>query len=159
MRRGPHFSPCGSSISEQPLLRQSVAALGQYFVGDATIGETLQRVSELATAAVPRSDLVGITMMVDGQVGTFVFTDPEVADIDRAQYETGRGPCVNAYQTGEVFVIGSTITDARWPEFCAAARAHDVLSTLSVPMVADKSMGAMNLYARAEHAFTAGDVN
>src|SRR5215203_4248277 len=134
-------------MSDQPLLSQSVAALTQYFVGDATMGETLTRVSELTTVAVPQSEFVGITMMVDGQVGTFVFTHPEVPEIDRAQYDTRRGPCVEAYTTGDVFVIDSTVTDQRWPEFCAVARQHDVLSTLSLPMILSGGpIGAMNLY-------------
>src|SRR3954454_22604444 len=147
-------------MSDEPLLSQSVAALTQYFVGDATMGETLTRVSELTTVAVPQSEFVGITMMVDGRVGTFVFTHPEVPEIDRAQYETGRGPCINAFNTGEVFIIDSTITDARWPEFCQLARDHDVLSTLSLPMMLTGGpIGAMNLYAKTEQAFGTDDVD
>jgi len=146
-------------MSDQPLLSQSVAALTQYFVGDATMGETLRRVSELAMIAVPQSELVGITMMVEGRVGTFVFTHPEVPEIDRAQYDTGRGPCIDAYYTGEVYVIESTITEQRWPEFCEVARQHHVLSTLSIPMVATGgAVGAMNLYARTEAAFGPDEV-
>src|SRR4051795_6704059 len=117
-------------MSDQPLLSQSVAALTQYFVGDATMGETLTRVSELTTVAIPQSEFVGITMMVDGRVGTFVLTHPEVPEIDRAQYETGRGPCVDAFRRGNVFGIDSTLTEQRWPEFCELARQHDVFSTL-----------------------------
>jgi len=147
-------------MSDEPLLSQSVAALTQYFVGDATMGETLTRVSELTTVAVPQAEFVGITMMVDGRVGTFVFTHPAVPEIDRAQYDTGRGPCVNAYHTGDVFVIDSTLTDQPWPEFCQVARDHGVLSTLSLPMMLTGGpIGAMNLYARTEQAFGTADVN
>jgi len=146
-------------MSDEPLLSQSVAALTQYFVGDATMGETLTRVSELTTIAVPQCELVGITMMVDGRVGTFVFTHPEVPEIDRAQYDTGRGPCIDAYNTGDVYVIESTKTEQRWPEFCEVAREHQVLSTLSMPMIATGgAIGAMNLYARTEAAFGADEV-
>ncbi|HZX54482.1 MAG TPA: GAF and ANTAR domain-containing protein [Ilumatobacteraceae bacterium] len=147
-------------MSDEPLLSQSVAALTQYFVGDATMGETLTRVSELTTVAVPQAEFVGITMMVDGRVGTFVFTHPDVPDIDRAQYDTGRGPCVDAYRTGDVFVIESTLTEQRWPEFCEVARHHGVLSTLSLPMMLTGGpIGAMNLYAKTEQAFGAPDIN
>jgi len=140
-------------------LSQSVAALTQYFVGDATMGETLTRVSELTSVAVPQSEFVGITMMVDGRVGTYVFTHPTVPEIDRAQYDSGRGPCVDAYHTGNVFTIDSTLTDERWPEFCQVAREHDILSTLSLPMVVTGGpIGAMNLYAKTERAFAPEDV-
>jgi len=144
--------------SEEPLLRQSVNALTQYFVGDATMGETLRRVSELAAEALPQAALVGITMMLEGRVGTFVFTDPDVVEIDQAQYRTGRGPCINAFETGETFTIDSTVDEHRWQEFCAVAREHQVLSTLSMPMIVNKPIGAMNLYARSERAFTSDDV-
>jgi len=146
-------------MSDQPLLSQSVAALTQYFVGDATMGETLTRVSELTTVAVPQSEFVGITMMVDGRVGTYVFTHPTVPEIDRAQYDSGRGPCVDAFHTGNVFVIDSTLTDERWPEFCQVAREHDILSTLSLPMLLTAGpIGAMNLYAKTDRAFAPADV-
>jgi len=145
-------------MSDEPLLSQSVAALTQYFVGDATMGETLTRVSQLTMVAVPHAAMVGITMMVDGEAGTFVFTHPQMPEIDRAQYGTGRGPCVEAFRTGKVFVIDSTMSDARWPEFCEVARAHAVLSTLSLPMVGTEGpIGAMNLYAEIERAFDSRD--
>jgi len=145
-------------MSDQPLLSQSVAALTQYFVGDATMGETLTRVAQLTISAVPHAAMVGITMMVDGRAGTFVFTHPEMPEIDRAQYEGGRGPCVEAFRTGKVFLIDSTLTETRWPEFCEGARAHGVLSTLSLPMSGTEGpIGAMNLYAETESAFDSED--
>lgn len=145
-------------MSDEPLLSQSVAALTQYFVGDATMGETLTRVSQLTMVAVPHAVMVGITMMVDGRAGTFVFTHPDMPEIDRAQYDTGRGPCVEAFRTGKVLVVDSTIADMRWPEFCRVAHAHGVLSTLSLPMIGtDGAIGAMNLYANTERAFDSRD--
>jgi len=89
-----------------------------------------------------------------------VFTHPEVPEIDRAQYETGRGPCVSAFETGDVFVIDSTRNEQRWPEFAAVARDHGVLSTLSLPMIINaRPVGAMNLYAMTEHAFGEADID
>jgi GAF domain-containing protein len=59
-----------------------------------------------------------------------------------------------------VFVIDSTRTEKRWPEFCEVAREHGVLSTLSLPMVLTGGpIGAMNLYAKTEHAFGTVDVD
>jgi GAF domain-containing protein len=148
------------ALSERSLLQRSVAALTQYFVGDATMQTTLDRVADLVTIAVPQAEQVGITMMVDGRVGTYVFTHPEVPEIDRAQYESGHGPCVDSYRSGEVVTIDSTVRDDRWPEFTDVARRHGVLSTLSLPMIVNhQSIGAMNLYANAEDAFGPADVD
>jgi GAF domain-containing protein len=145
-------------MSDQAALEASVAALTQYFIGDATLGETLTRVAELTTSAVPPADLVGITLMVDGEIGTYVFTHPEIPEIDRAQYEHGAGPCVDAFKTGEVFTIRSTDTEQRWPAFCKVAREHGVFSTLSLPMIVNRPIGALNLYSYTEDAFTVPDV-
>lgn len=150
----------GSHEMTNEALRDGMGALSRYFIGDAPMGETLLFVANLVKQALPQSDLVGITMIVDEKVGTFVFTDPEISEIDQAQYETGgKGPCVDSFRTGEVFVIDSMETDDRWPEFAATARAHGVLSSLSLPMnVAKTTVGAMNIYARAERAFGPEDV-
>ena len=49
--------------------------------------------------------------------------------------------------------------DDRWPDFSATALAHGVRSTLSLPMiVGDQSVGALNLYAVEEDAFSESDV-
>jgi GAF domain-containing protein len=142
-------------MSDETLLTKAVAALTQYFVGDSTLGETLTRVAELTTTAVPQAEFVGVSMMVDGRIGTYIFTHPFAPEIDRAQYDTGDGPCLDSFRTGEVVFIDSTVAETRWPEFCAVAAAHGVLSTVSLPLrtTHDRTIGAMNLYAREEHAF------
>jgi GAF domain-containing protein len=137
-------------------LGESLAALTRFFVGDGTLEETLLRVSELAVEAVPGAEMVGITMMVEGRQRTAVFNDETAPEIDQAQYDTGEGPCLQAFAEQRVFSVESTREDGPWPEFRRAAAAHGIGSTLSLPMVVDKrSVGAMNLYARRERAFSA----
>jgi GAF domain-containing protein len=136
----------------------SVAALNAYFVGGSTMGETLHRVAELAGAAVPATNFVGITMMVRGKPATTVFTDPDAPEIDQAQYDTGHGPCLDAFRTGKVCAIPSTRRDITWPEFSRACLDHGIHSTLSLPLnAADLTLGATNLYSNEADAFpTAG---
>jgi GAF domain-containing protein len=142
-------------MSEMSPIADAVAALNQYFIGDTTMGDTLTRVAQLTTTTVPQAEFVGITMTVDGRMGTYVFTHPTVPEIDSAQYETGDGPCLEAFRTGIVVPIESTATETRWPKFCRVAYENGILSTLSLPMktAPDKTIGAMNLYAREAHAF------
>ena len=144
-------------MSDQvPQFTQAVASLTRYFVGNQTLGETLHQVCELTTQAVPPAHHVGITLMVDGKLSTSVFTHPEVPDIDRAQYRTGDGPCVDAFRTGVPYLIRSTLETGRWQEFRESAAKHGVLSTLSLPLLIHDSVaiGAINMYAETEDAFT-----
>ena len=102
--------------------------------------------------------MAGVTLVRNERPTTAVFTEPEAPEIDRAQYETGRGPCVAAYRTGEILRIDDTLTDDRWPEFAAAAAAHGVRSTLSLPLnTEDSILGALNLYSRRVSAFDGND--
>ena len=133
--------------------------MSQFFVGDATLQETLQRVSDLANAAVSGSDMVGLTMLVEGRARTAVFTDIEAADIDAAQYETGIGPCLDAFRHRQVFRIDDMEKDTQWPPFSEAAAARGVHSSVSIPMVAHhEGVGALNFYSRRTNAFSDDDV-
>src|SRR3954470_13838222 len=140
--------PCsGANLSDLPLT-ESLAALSRFFVGDGTLHETLQRVTELSVTAIDGADLAGITMIVEGRQRTAVFSDQLAPEIDQAQYDTDDGPCVEAFRTGEIREIESTLEDGPWPEFRQTAAEHGVRSTLSLPLLVNKQpVGAMNLYA------------
>jgi GAF domain-containing protein len=141
------------------LLTQGLSALSSFFVGDASVVDTLARVSELACDSIASVDFVGLTMMVDGLPATAVFTDPDSPEIDQAQYRTGRGPCLEAFHTGEFKLVTSTRTETRWPEFADACLKHGISSTLSMPLTNGQDhFGAMNLYANRENAFDDADI-
>lgn len=145
---------------EESALRRSLDALSSFFVGHATMSETLLQVSELAVDAVPPAKFIGLTMMVAGKPATAVFTDPDSPEIDQAQYRTGHGPCLDAFTTGEIRMVPSTKDASSWPEFSEACRDHNILSTLSLPLtVAGTPVGAMNLYAESENAFTVTQID
>jgi GAF domain-containing protein len=140
-------------------LHASLAALSSFFVGATTLADTLRRVSELAVSSMEPVAFAGLTMMVDDRPATAVFTDPESPEIDQAQYDSGSGPCLDAYRTGTVCTIPSTREANSWPVFSAACREHGILSTLSLPLLAaGKSLGAMNLYSKVEHSFDESEV-
>ena len=140
-------------------LARSLAALSSFFVGDGTMKETLDRVAHLAQEAVPAADMAGLTMVVEGRARTAVFTEDEAPEIDSAQYETGIGPCLDAFRHRDVFVIDDTEKDDRWTAFSEAAAAHGIRSTLSMPLVANhEGVGALNFYSREANGFSDDDV-
>jgi GAF domain-containing protein len=137
---------------------ECLATLSRFFVGDGTLDETLLRVAELTTEAIPAASLVGITLMVEGKPRTAVFTDETAPQIDQSQYDTGDGPCLDAFREQQVFSIACTEDEGPWPTFRAAAAGHGIHSTLSLPLVVDRaSVGAMNLYADRADAFGPDD--
>jgi GAF domain-containing protein len=147
-----------SRVADTRGASDAFAALAQFFVHDGTLGDTLLHVAELACKAGP-ADMAGITMLVDGVPSTGVFTDSEAPEIDKAQYESEQGPCLDAFRDQSVYRIESTAADVRWPEFARTAARHGVKSTLSLPITArEESLGALNLYSRTEAAFSEADI-
>jgi GAF domain-containing protein len=144
-------------VSDLPL-NESLAALARFIVGDGTFEDTLQRVTDLTVYAIQGAEFAGLTMITEGRKHTAVFTDELAPEVDRTQYESGEGPCIEAFETGKVQTIESTLEEGPWPEFRQAATEHGIHSTLSLPMMVDrKTVGAMNLYSRQERAFSERD--
>ena len=139
-------------------LRESLDSLSQFFVGEATLQQALQKVADLVCRTVPAADMAGITMLVEGRPKTAIYTDELAPEIDTSQYETGIGPCLDAFRHQQVFRIDSTEKDDRWPAFSEAAAAHGIRSTVSLPLLAHhEGVGALNLYSRTEAAFSEED--
>src|SRR3954470_5987486 len=123
-------------MSELSPLQRSLAELSTFLVSDQSVADTLTRVLALGVEALPPAMFAGVTMMVDDRVSTQAFTDPTCPEIDQAQYDSGHGPCLEAFRQGCEIVVASLDQDERWPEFAATALAHGVRSMLSMPMLA-----------------------
>lgn len=131
----------------------ALAVLSQFFVDDGTLGDTLQRVVELARDTGP-ADTAAVTLQVEGKPRTGACTDDLALQVDEVQYTTGEGPCLDAFHHQATYRIDDTGTDTRWPAFAQGAAAHGVRSTLSVPIGArGQPLGALNLYATRRRAF------
>lgn len=142
------------------LLALALREMSRFVVSDASLGDTLTRIAEITTDALPSAAFAGMTMLDDnGKPTTAVFTDPRSPEIDSAQYETGDGPCLDAWRRREVVRIEDTGSDTEtYERFCRSALDHGIHSTLSLPLVVDKeSLGALNLYARAVAGFSDQD--
>jgi GAF domain-containing protein len=136
-------------------LSEGIAELSRLLVNEEALDDTLQRVADLACRNIGGADVAGVTMLRDGKPTTTVYTDPTSPQIDSAQYETGVGPCLDAFRHQLVFRIESTTKDEQWPAFSQACVDHGIMSTLSLPLgVRGNGIGALNLYAREAAAFS-----
>ncbi|HEV2767612.1 MAG TPA: GAF and ANTAR domain-containing protein [Acidimicrobiales bacterium] len=139
---------------------EALHALSQFLVADVPIGQTLHRVAELSVAAVSGAHFAGITMLDDNErPTTAVFTDEQAPEIDQAQYDTGRGPCLDAWRTKHAIRLDDLgRVDDGYAEYAEACLNHGIHSTLSMPLIAaDKGVGALNFYSPATAGFSAED--
>jgi GAF domain-containing protein len=155
----------GARIGHQPGVihdprARAFEAMAQLLVSETSLAGALSSVLAVVTDTIPAAAHAGLTTGdAHGNVATPIFTDPEVPDMDQAQYDAGRGPCLDAWREGKVVRLDDlTWATDRYPEFVAAAAAHGISSTLSVPLVADSaSLGAINLYSPGTATFTEDD--
>ncbi|CAN5491711.1 GAF and ANTAR domain-containing protein [soil metagenome] len=145
---------------EGPLLpadprRDALDSISRFLVTQSTVGETLQSLADIAVQAMPNASLAGISMHDEqGNASTRVFTDTIAVTIDQVQYDTGRGPCLDAWRTGETVHVHDTDADVRYLEFGVACRDHRINSTLSLPIPGvEGTLGALNLYAEPTNGF------
>jgi GAF domain-containing protein len=141
-------------------IQDSLAGLSLHLVRESTMDETLRRLCEASLGAVAITRYAAISMSSDARLGTYVSTDPVVAEVDRYQYRTGSGPGVEALTTGQAVLLRSTFEEGPYAQFRSAAGRAGILSVLAVPMRAGSEViGALNLYAEAEHAFKIADID
>lgn len=143
--------------NETPLER-SLKALNSYLFKGHVLMDTLEEISARALEAVPAAEFIAVIVALNGKPKTPVYTDQRAFDLDQVQYDADRGPCLDSFRDGAVYVIDNTRLETRWSEFCAAAIERDVFSTLSLPLVAgEEHLGAMNLYSPNAGSFTDDD--
>lgn len=137
----------------------ALVALSQYLVGDSTMSETLRRITEITRSALPRADHASISMTVDGRIAAHSYADMQVLAVDRSQYESGNGPCIDTLINGTVTVVPCTRNDGPYPAFREAARSVGISSAMCVPMLAGSDVvGVITLYSETEDAFSPDDV-
>jgi GAF domain-containing protein len=86
---------------------------------------------------------------------TVAATDDVPPRVDALQYDTGQGPCLDAIEDHETYLIDDLTTEERWPAFSRrAAEETGVRSMLSFRLfVEGDTIGALNLYSKRPSAF------
>ena len=121
------------------------------------LDRVLDRLTESARSVIPAAVAASVTLLVDEDqtAWTPAATDEAAVAIDKLQYVTGQGPCLEAARTGRAVRIGIDDIHDRWPAFAAAADDVGMRSYLSAPLVLgdEPVLGALNTYAPAAAAF------
>jgi GAF domain-containing protein len=132
----------------------SLLELSSLLLSEENVHSVLQRVVDLACAAVPGCSHCGVSLLADERVTTAAATDGTTLQLDGAQYMTGQGPCLEAARTGEIVRVDDMAQDGRFPQFATEATRLGINSTLSLPLlVKGVSIGALNIYGESMKAF------
>lgn len=142
-----------SKLEMSPEILEALQKLSCLLESEDAFERTLHTVVDLSVSTLGGCDSAGITLRSDGRDMTAAASDHYALEIDRIQYESHEGPCLSALETGEVTRIHDVSEEPRWPEFCRRAANSGFRSGASFPLRMDGTPGALNLYARSEHAF------
>ncbi len=120
------------------------------------VQSTLLAICRLSVELIDGADHAGVTIVRAGQFSTPASTSELPGLVDRTQYSTNEGPCVDAIRNSEVVESADLAADPRWPQFTRTAVAcSPVRSMLSFRLFTDEdTLGALNFYAERTHAFT-----
>ena len=124
-------------------------------------GQTLDRligtIGRLAVESLSGWDAAATSLATGDEVATYGATDDRVNPVDQAQYDAGKGPCVDALNSGESQYFDGNTVPARWRQFAKVASDHQVYSVLSLPLkLGGESVGAINLYSSERDALRPG---
>jgi ANTAR domain len=104
---------------------------------------SLNKLAELAAWQVPACSGAHAAVWRDGEVISAAATHPDLAELADLQLRIGRGPLVEAADTGTAVSCLDTLDDARWPDFAEAALRRGV--RCSVHLVRALPRGALVL--------------
>src|SRR4029077_6282498 len=138
---------------------EAIEGLRDLFAAEEPLNDIAARVAETAVAAIPYADAISFTVLSWPDALSVASTSEQALELDLHQYESGRGPCLEAaWQRAPVrAVIGEA--HQRWPGFVGAAQRVGTRASLSVPLLIaglDKQqelVGSLNIYSHTATAF------
>ncbi|MEV4460796.1 GAF and ANTAR domain-containing protein [Microbispora sp. NPDC049633] len=152
-RGRPSSAYMGHAADDELAVRLS--DLARTLQDEDTAQETLEAIVGAAVDTVPGAQDAGLTVVIRRrEVETQAATGDVVRQADKAQYDTGQGPCLDATYQHRTVRLPDMTREERWPEFTRRALALGVKSMLSFQLYVRKGdLGALNLYSREKNAF------
>jgi GAF domain-containing protein len=137
---------------------EAIEGLRDLFAAEEPLDVIARRVAETAVAAIPNADVVSISVLSWPDATTAACTDEQALELDHLQYESGRGPCLEAAWERKPLRAVIDKERPRWPEFVEAAQRTGIRASLSVPLLIDgddeqELVGSLNIYSHEATAF------
>jgi hypothetical protein len=140
-------------------LAVAFAEIARHLYQAEDFGDVLTRIVMAAVSTVRGCEMASVTVRDDGGYRTVASTHDAATESDRAQYEAGEGPCLDAIE--EPVVYTAAFPDPRWPVLAARPTDSGVESVVSYRLMpsrsdpADSLAGSLNAYAGKPNAFDA----
>ena len=155
IRRGaPSSSDTGDAGQEE--LAGRLSDLARMLEQQDDVEQTLNAIVHGAVGTVPGAEQASISVVQRRrEVHTRASTSELPRAVDRAQYETGQGPCLDTLFEQATVRLPDMAVESRWPEFTKRATDIGVGSMLSVQLfVEGDDLGALNLVSKDTDAFS-----
>jgi GAF domain-containing protein len=140
-------------------LAQRMAELARVAAAPRTVGEVLTDVTRTARELIPGVDTAGVLLVgKNGKYESLAGLTDLPHKLDDLQMTFNEGPCVQAAIDDVIVRTDDFRTEQRWPQYSPAVVEIGVLSGLSVKLyTADRTAGALNLFAFKPNSFDAED--
>jgi len=141
-------------------LAAALDAMSVVLLDEGTVEAVLEMLVSLATTSLDRVDAASVSLKRSDHLQTVTATSDEIRELDRCQYDSKAGPCVQAIRDGLRHNVVLAAEARGWPDFVDAATAAGFQSVLSMPLaISDRTVGSLNLYSRDGQVFADGDVD
>jgi GAF domain-containing protein len=137
-------------------VEKSVNSLADIHLSDESLDSIMGHIGRLGVATLDGWDAAAATLVEAEKVATFGTSDDMINELDQAQYDAGRGPCVDALQGDTQYFDGTSIPP-KWRHFAETAADAGIYSVMSFPMkVGEETLGALNFYSTERDAMRRG---
>jgi hypothetical protein len=136
---------------------EDFAGLARVLNGGGDLDETLERICSMVVERLPGECHAGVAILDPRRrLSTRGATDPLPPAVDRHQYETHEGPCLDVVDSLEMVTVPDLGGDRRWPQFAMrAVKDTGVRSMMSFRLfTTERVLGGLNLYSEVPGAFS-----
>jgi GAF domain-containing protein len=145
---------------DEPLFLRTLSKLARVLPASYDVGAVLAELTGSVTGVLGLAGS-GVSLAEDGKLRFVTAVTAASSDLERVQEQYQRGPCREAFDTGEsVSVPDVRLSGHMWPEFAEAARRVGVAGVAGIPMrLADQTVGALDLYAAEPREWSDTDLS
>jgi transcriptional regulator with GAF, ATPase, and Fis domain len=138
-----------------PSVADRLSEVARLLESEQSLDTTLAAIAHGAVGTIPGCEYASISATRGRRrVETLAATGDLARAVDRTQYETAEGPCLDTLFTEQTVRVPDMDAEARWPRFSQRACELGVRSMLAVQLfVQGDDLGALNLHSGLSDAF------